>query len=98
MGAVATGCAVTGIPKMADASDVAVSGDGRNVYATSFGSDSITRFDRDPATGNLTRAGCITSGMGCGTDLDDGARLRGRRHPGDRGPGLVARPFTTVSC
>jgi DNA-binding beta-propeller fold protein YncE len=75
--AVATGCDVTSIPKMADASDVAVSDDGRNVYATSFGSDSITRFDRDPATGNLTRAGCITSGTGCGADVDGKPGLTG---------------------
>jgi DNA-binding beta-propeller fold protein YncE len=75
--AIASGCAVTDIPKMADASDVAVSGDGRNVYATSFGSDSITRFDRDPATGNLTRAGCITSGTGCGADVDGKPGLTG---------------------
>lgn len=40
---------------------VTVSPDGRNVYATSLGSDAIDIFARDPATGALTQ----TSGGGC---------------------------------
>ncbi len=42
---------------------VAVSTDGRNVYATSLGSEAVTVFSRDPATGALTQlpgpSGCI---------------------------------------
>jgi hypothetical protein len=44
---------------------IAISPDGRNVYATT--EDSIAIFDRDPSTGNLTQpagtAGCITSNL-----------------------------------
>ncbi|HYV15940.1 MAG TPA: beta-propeller fold lactonase family protein [Conexibacter sp.] len=67
-----SGCPVTGLPAMSDLTDVAVSPDGRSVYVTSYTSASITRFDRDPATGKLTRAGCITSAMGCGSAAVDG--------------------------
>jgi DNA-binding beta-propeller fold protein YncE len=73
------GCSVFGVPKMEDASDVAVSGDGRNVYVTSAPSASITRFDRDPATGDLTRVGCITATTGCGTGVDGKPGLSGAR-------------------
>lgn len=41
---------------------VAVSPDGENVYATSFGSSSLATFDRNPSTGALTQA---TDGSGC---------------------------------
>jgi len=41
---------------------VAVSADGKNVYATSFGSSSLAIFTRDPSTGALTQA---TDGTGC---------------------------------
>lgn len=44
---------------------VAVSPDGRNVYATALGSEAVTVFQRDPATGALSQrrdgSGCITS-------------------------------------
>jgi len=44
---------------------VAVSPDGRNVYATSLGSEAVTVFQRDPATGALSQrldgSGCIAS-------------------------------------
>jgi DNA-binding beta-propeller fold protein YncE len=57
---------------------VVVSPDGRNVYATSLGSDAIDIFARDPATGALTQtsgdAGCIanvaTTGCTTGRALD----------------------------
>src|SRR3954447_1208705 len=74
-----TGCTFSGIPKMEDASDVAVSSDGRNVYVTSAPSASITRFDRDPTTGVLTRVGCITATTGCGADVDSKPGLTGAR-------------------
>ena len=38
---------------------VAVSPDGRSVYATSFYDNAIVRFDRDPTTGALKPKGCI---------------------------------------
>src|SRR4051794_27654787 len=76
---ISSGCTVTDVPKMQDASDVAVSPDGRNVYVTSAQSASITRFDRDGATGSLTRAGCITATTGCGPDVDSKAGLNGAR-------------------
>ena len=38
---------------------VAVSADGRSVYAASLFDDAVVRFDRDPATGALTPQGCV---------------------------------------
>ena len=52
---------------------VAVSADGRNVYATSLNSDSVAIFRRNPATGALTQSrdgsGCVanTATAGCAT-------------------------------
>jgi DNA-binding beta-propeller fold protein YncE len=52
---------------------LAVSSDGRNVYATAVTSDAVTVFRRDPATGALSQAadgsGCIAGGAtpGCTT-------------------------------
>jgi DNA-binding beta-propeller fold protein YncE len=44
---------------------VAVSPDGRNVYATALGSEAVTVFQRDPTSGALSQrrdgSGCITS-------------------------------------
>ncbi|MFL5816500.1 MAG: beta-propeller fold lactonase family protein [Conexibacter sp.] len=74
-----TGCPTSGIAGMADLTDVAVSPDGRNVYVTSYTSASIARFDRDPATGTLTPAGCITSATGCGAAADGKPGLDGAR-------------------
>ncbi len=59
----AGGCA-TGVG-LEGPNSVTVSPDGRNVYATSLGSDAIDVFARNPATGALTQgaggAGCITN-------------------------------------
>ena len=57
---------------------VAVSADGKNVYATSLGTDSVEIFSRDASTGALTQAsdgsGCIanaaTTGCTAGRALD----------------------------
>ena len=38
---------------------VAVSPDGRSVYATSLHSDAVLTFHRDPSTGALAQAGCV---------------------------------------
>jgi DNA-binding beta-propeller fold protein YncE len=40
---------------------VAISPDGRNVYAAARSSDSVVAFARDPATGALTELGCLSS-------------------------------------
>jgi 6-phosphogluconolactonase (cycloisomerase 2 family) len=39
---------------------IALSADGRSLYAAAIGDDAIARFDRDPATGALTYRDCIT--------------------------------------
>jgi len=55
---------------------VALSDDGRSLYAAAPFDNSIARFDRDPATGALTYRGCITgdkqlgpSGSGACTEI-----------------------------
>jgi DNA-binding beta-propeller fold protein YncE len=51
---------------------IAISPDGRNVYAAASASDSIAVFDRDPITGALTqpkgKAGCVASVVGKAKD------------------------------
>jgi DNA-binding beta-propeller fold protein YncE len=66
-----SGC--TGAPGLRDAAFMAVSPDGRSVYVTARGSDTITAFARDRLTGVLTRVagagGCATRAAatpGCG--------------------------------
>ena len=56
----ADGCA-TGLG-LEGPNSVAVSPDGKNVYATSVKSDAVTTFQRDPSTGALTQT---TDGTGC---------------------------------
>ena len=46
-------------PGLSSASGVAVSPDGRTVFATASGSSALTTYARDPGTGALTPAGCI---------------------------------------
>ena len=82
-----TGCPTSGIPGMADPTDVAVSPDGRSVYVTAYTSASIARFDRDPASGSLTPAGCITSATGCGAEVDGKPGLDGARSVAVSGDG-----------
>ena len=56
---------------LGDAVQVAISPDGRNVYASAFRTHSVAVLTRDPATGRLTQsagtAGCVASGArdGC---------------------------------
>jgi DNA-binding beta-propeller fold protein YncE len=48
---------------------VAVTADGRSVYAASVADNAIVRFNRDPASGGLAAAGCIADAgdpAGCG--------------------------------
>ena len=55
------GAASSGINSGLDAPQaVEVSPDGESLYAAAASDDAIARFDRNPATGALTYAGCIT--------------------------------------
>jgi DNA-binding beta-propeller fold protein YncE len=72
-GAGAGGCA-TGIG-LEGPNSVTVSADGRNVYATSLGSDAIDIFARNPATGALTQAG---GGAGCIANVATTGCMTGR--------------------
>ena len=60
--------------------DVAVSPDGKSLYATAPGSNAIAVFDRNPTTGELTQkpgtAGCISE-TGTGGACQDGKELKG---------------------
>lgn len=53
---------------------VAVSPDGASVYVAASDADAIVRFDRDPATGDLTPMGCVedndTGASGCAQSAD----------------------------
>ena len=74
----AAGCGATQ-QGLENANSVAVSPDGKSVYATSYGDDAIVRFDRNTTTGALTGAGCIADTgdiAGCGTTQQglDGAQ------------------------
>ena len=62
------GCAATH-PVLDSATAVAVSPDGRSVYAAALADAAIARFDRNASTGALTPAGCVAdagSPAGCG--------------------------------
>ncbi|GAB3255487.1 lactonase family protein [Nocardioides dilutus] len=62
---------------LAGAHAVAMSPDGKSVYATGHGDNTVSMFTRDPATGALTPAGCVTDAdlfpgtAGC-TDFEEG--------------------------
>ena len=57
---------------------VAISPDGRNVYAVSANSDAVNVFDRDPLTGTLRQKdgtdGCVSE-TGTGGECEDGTAL-----------------------
>lgn len=55
------GCITPTLESLTEARGVAVSPDGSNVYVAAFNADSVTTFDRDSATGQLTQAGCIAN-------------------------------------
>lgn len=65
---------------LTNATHVAVSPDGKNVYATAPGADAVAIFDRDPLTGGLTQklgtAGCVSE-TGSGGACQDGVALDG---------------------
>lgn len=62
---------------LAGAHAVAMSPDGKSVYVTGHGANTVSMFARDPATGALTPAGCVTDAdlfpgtAGC-TDFEEG--------------------------
>lgn len=60
----AQGCTDLGpsVGALNDARSVAVAPDGRSVYVASFDSDAIAHLRRDPSTGALSFAGCVTAG------------------------------------
>jgi Ca2+-binding RTX toxin-like protein len=60
------GCTALPVPALRFARDVAVSSEGKSVYATGFGSSAVTAFRRDGA-GRLFFDGCVasTSAEGC---------------------------------
>ncbi len=62
---------------------VAVSPDGKSVYAAAFEDDAIVRFNRDTTTGALTPAGCVD-------DNDSGADACAQKVDGLDGAGSVA--------
>ena len=64
----ANGCDDPAKDSMAGARGVAVSADGKNVYATGQTDNSVTTFTRDPATGGLSQAGCVANGGENGCD------------------------------
>ncbi len=67
------GCATA--DALSGPNSLAVSADGRNLYATSLASDSVDVFRRDPASGALSQLG---SGAGCVSDVMIMACTRGR--------------------
>jgi DNA-binding beta-propeller fold protein YncE len=72
-----TGCATTSQATAVERPfAVAVSPDGKNVYAVSVGSNTVDEFSRGSATGELTYIGCIGQLAGCvpttPTDAIDG--------------------------
>ena len=66
-----------------NATGVATSPDGRNVYVASVSSDAVAVFDREPATGALTQkpgtAGCLSED-GTGGLCQNGTALDGAAH------------------
>jgi hypothetical protein len=60
---------------LSNVTDVAVSSDGEFLYAAALGDDAVASFSRNPSTGELTYAGCITgnsslSNAGCAPTPD----------------------------
>ena len=68
----ACGPGKSALPKMETLADVVVSPDGRSVYAAANSNAAVIHFNRDPATGELTRMGCVTESTGCGGGAADG--------------------------
>jgi 6-phosphogluconolactonase (cycloisomerase 2 family) len=64
-----------------DPEGIAVSPDGRSVYATAYDDDALVRFKRDKRTGALTPTGCIAE-VGPGNNPDHcGRRAGGLNEP-----------------
>src|SRR5205823_6154499 len=69
----ANGCAAPAHDSLGGATGVAVSADGKSVYATSPGPSSISRFKRNTTSGALTYKDCIANGgaSGCAAPAHD---------------------------
>jgi CSLREA domain-containing protein len=68
-----TECATT-VPGLSEATSVAVSPDGKNVYVTGDSDDTVMIFDRNSTDGTLTSAGCLQDAAarfdrGCATTV-----------------------------
>jgi DNA-binding beta-propeller fold protein YncE len=72
----AAGCSGLAAGSLVGATGIAVSTDGRNVYATSYGADTVTTFARG-AGGRLRFHGCIANGGAGGCATAPGEPLRG---------------------
>lgn len=58
-----------------EASGIVISADGRRVYVTAAGDGSVAAFDRDPASGALSLAGCVGGRQVPGCARVPGSRL-----------------------
>ena len=94
------------VPGLRDIWSVAVSSDGRCLYATSRAEGSLGYFTRDPSTGALTPGGVLTEGAGGVTGLADAREVSvspdGNNiyvaSPGDNGVAVFARnPMTCAA-
>ena len=56
-----------------DATDAAVAGDGRRVYVAAAGSNAVSSFARDPASGSLRQINCVSANSTDGRDGTKGA-------------------------
>jgi sugar lactone lactonase YvrE len=57
-----SGCTDPANDTLQNVNSVAISPDGADVYAMALSSASVSHFDRDPATGALTLADCVSNG------------------------------------
>jgi DNA-binding beta-propeller fold protein YncE len=71
-----SGCTGLAAGSLVGATGIAVSPDGRNVYATSYGGDTVTTFGR-AAGGRLRFQGCLADGGSGGCATAPGEALRG---------------------
>ncbi|HEX6667798.1 MAG TPA: hypothetical protein VF081_14535 [Solirubrobacterales bacterium] len=70
------GCGPLGAGSLVGTAGIAVSPDGRSVYATSYGGDAVTAFARTGG-GKLAFQGCVADGGAGGCQVAPGEALRG---------------------
>ena len=75
---------------------VTVSGDGKSLYAASFGDDAVATFQRDAGSGELTYAGCGSGKMeAVSCERIAGATAEGENSGLDRAHSLAVSPDMT---